>query len=251
MSLLIPPALVREPNLFLPTKKARSRVKLDLNHPHTPSLFCGWFGENSESLVELIRGTLIPQIGPTVDSEVTRDSIGKGWQSTSRATHSGRFDISAYTSTSGSYTFSFYADWPSVDPNSPNATYFFDSQSGRLVLAESSAAANNLMMYDSTWRASNISIWSGRQALLTVVLDKDNNGYLIYIDGEEVFSSSLYLTDRNIGGTTNLFSRYVTDGSALNPTDVKFYYVMIHEKPLSPMQVASMARKPLGMFLTL
>lgn len=244
----VPSAFLEAPQLYVPGKKPFHPVRLNKQHALSPSLFCGWFGESPSALHELVRNKKIDMVGDTVTSEVVQSPVGRGWQATSRVDFEGHFDISEYTSTHQSYTFSFYADWPNPDPHNNSPTYFFDSFSGRLVFAEDQASGGNFAFYDTGWTATNLNIWVGKPALLTVVLDAPTNDLIIYIDGVAKYSNGTAYQPQNIGGTTILFNRYASNGNPINVADTTMYYVMIHEGVWSPAQIRQHGLRPFQMF---
>ena len=244
----VPSAFLQAPQLYVPGKKPCHPVKLNKQHALSPSLFCGWFGESPSALRELVRGKKKDMVGDVVTSKVVQSPVGPGWQATSRVDFEGHFDISEYTSTHQSYTFSIYADWPNPDPNNASPTYFFDSTAGRLVFAEDQAGSNILAFYDTAWTATGVNIWVGRPALLTMVLDGPGNDLIVYIDGEQKYFGTTAYTPRNIGGTTILFNRFASNGNALNVSSTTIYYVMIHEGVRSPGQIRQHALHPFQMF---
>jgi len=115
-------------------------------------------------------------------------------------------NVTGLTSTSGSYTFEFWANPNTINP--VNSDFFIDIETGRFVLGRN---ASKYQFYDGSWKdfgsgiaySSYINSWH----YYTFVFNSSNTTASLYIDGQLKGSNNTYLS-KNIGGTIALMSRY-------------------------------------------
>jgi hypothetical protein len=116
-------------------------------------------------------------------------------------------DLTGFTSQSTTNTISLW-----IKSKDNNSRYFFDIQSGRILLGWGSDTAGQIGVYDGTWRlfgnSPSINVWHH----LVFVLDGFTSKTKMYLDGTQ-YGSQLDYTPHSIGGTIHLGSRYSLSGT--------------------------------------
>jgi hypothetical protein len=108
-------------------------------------------------------------------------------------------DLTGLTSTTGNYTFFFV-----LASRASGTDYFFDSQTGRLIIYTTST--NQLAYHDGSDHLSENGVLGSDFQIVSVVLDSESNSGKGYVDGvikvEDTFAA------KNIGGAVVLCGRY-------------------------------------------
>ncbi len=109
-------------------------------------------------------------------------------------------DITGFTSTSQTYTFSV---WVRTNAPDDNLNYLFDSATGRLIFGWAQDTPGEIAFYDISWKGFGQNPNDGEWHHLALVLNDNTSEGTLYIDGSQ-FGSTLTYSGRNIGGATKL-----------------------------------------------
>jgi len=135
--------------------------------------------------------------------------------------------IDGISNAASDYTFIF-AMSPDTLPTAQYDSYFFDTQSGRLILTHNFDTPTEIpktQMYDGTWRDFSITPTYDAQVMSFVLSSTAH----VYRNGSASLGNAPY-TQKAIGGTTALMSRYSTDIGMWNGS---LYEVLIYNSALS------------------
>ena len=122
----------------------------------------------------------------------------------------------------------FFAVRPATSSSNNNVRYLFDSETGRLIVAQhASGSYNSVGFFDGTWK--EVALATTASQVLTYKLDSSGTNARIYRNGVAVGSAASY-TQKSIDGAVGLFSAYDQAGGR---ADGLVYEVLLYNSALS------------------
>jgi len=122
----------------------------------------------------------------------------------------------------------FFAVRPATSSTPSDVRYLFDSETGRLIVAQhASGSYNSVGFFDGTWK--EVALATTASQVLTYKLDSSGTNARIYRNGVAVGSAASY-TQKSIGGAVGLFAGYEQAGA---PADGLVYEVLLYSSALS------------------
>ena len=153
-------------------------------------------------------GTIIDSLGSTNGIPTQIGYGATGILGTGLSFNSSSFiNITGMTSTSGNYTFSFWAN-PS---SSTNERYIVDSQTGRLIPALA-GSSDVISFWDGTWRSFGVTATQGTLKHYIFAFDGSAGKATLFIDGTKQATEPTYVA-KNIGGFVSIGANYANAGS--------------------------------------